>query len=266
MTSSLKTKSQSRGRRRRGSRRRRRRAVACVTWLRSGHCTRRSSAHTWTRKLTTRPRWRGSLRSASRGFAPLRAARARLRLLCAALPAARGAHACVGFAGRLSCSSGRRALARRRDLGGRRRLRGRGGASRLGARADLHRPARSSSSVRPRRPAPPRSRRGPRRCCSRRLLRSCGLPAARSAALRSCSSRFALRCFAFWRVRAIRARLARFLVRSVVTAPAAELAHLDPVRIVAPVLVRLVVAALALLASERYRDSNVSASHLSTGR
>jgi hypothetical protein len=50
-------------------------------------------------------------------------------------------------------------------------------------------------------------------------------------------------------------------VRSVVTAPAAVLAHLDPVRVVAPVLVRLVVAALAFLASERYRDSYFSASH-----
>jgi hypothetical protein len=50
-------------------------------------------------------------------------------------------------------------------------------------------------------------------------------------------------------------------VRGVVTAPAAVLAHLDPVRVVAPVLVRLVVAALAFLASERYRDSYFSASH-----
>jgi hypothetical protein len=50
-------------------------------------------------------------------------------------------------------------------------------------------------------------------------------------------------------------------VRSVVATPAAVLAHLDAVRVVAPVLVRLVVAALAFLASERYRDSYFSASH-----
>jgi hypothetical protein len=50
-------------------------------------------------------------------------------------------------------------------------------------------------------------------------------------------------------------------VRGVVATPAAVLAHLDAVRVVAPVLVRLVVAALAFLASERYRDSYFSASH-----
>ena len=73
-----------------------------------------------------------------------------------------------------------------------------------------------------------------------------------------------MRCFAFWRVRAIPERaLAGFLVGSMATAPAAELAHLDPLRIVAPVLVRLVVAPLAVLASKRYRDSDVSASHSS---
>jgi hypothetical protein len=50
-------------------------------------------------------------------------------------------------------------------------------------------------------------------------------------------------------------------VRRVVPAPAAVFAHLDAVRIVPAVLVRLVVAALAFLASERYRDSYFSASH-----
>jgi hypothetical protein len=50
-------------------------------------------------------------------------------------------------------------------------------------------------------------------------------------------------------------------VRGVVAAPAAVLAHLDAVRIVPAVLVRLVVATLAFLASERYRDSYFSASH-----
>jgi ABC-type proline/glycine betaine transport system permease subunit len=44
-------------------------------------------------------------------------------------------------------------------------------------------------------------------------------------------------------------------------APAAVLAHLDAVRIVPAILVRLVVAALAFFASERYRDSYFSASH-----
>jgi hypothetical protein len=47
------------------------------------------------------------------------------------------------------------------------------------------------------------------------------------------------------------------------TAPAAEFAQLDAIRVVAPALIRLVVATLAVLACKRYRDSNVSASHLS---
>src|SRR6185312_8399500 len=55
--------------------------------------------------------------------------------------------------------------------------------------------------------------------------------------------------------------LARFLVRSVAAAPAAVFAHLDTVRVVPAVFVCLVVAALALLASEGYRDSDFSASH-----
>jgi hypothetical protein len=47
-----------------------------------------------------------------------------------------------------------------------------------------------------------------------------------------------------------------------VTAPAAVLAHLDPVGRVAPRLVCLVITPLALLAGEGDSDSNVSASHL----
>jgi hypothetical protein len=50
-------------------------------------------------------------------------------------------------------------------------------------------------------------------------------------------------------------------VRGVAPAPATVFAHLDAVRIVPAILVRLVVAALAFLASERYRDSYFSASH-----
>jgi hypothetical protein len=46
-------------------------------------------------------------------------------------------------------------------------------------------------------------------------------------------------------------------------APAAELAQLDSIRVVTPALVCLVIATLAVLAGKRYRDSNVSASHLS---
>jgi hypothetical protein len=47
------------------------------------------------------------------------------------------------------------------------------------------------------------------------------------------------------------------------TAPAAEFPQLYAIRIVAPALVGLVVAPLALLAGKRHRDSNFSASHLS---
>jgi hypothetical protein len=47
----------------------------------------------------------------------------------------------------------------------------------------------------------------------------------------------------------------------VAAAPPAVLAHLDAIRVITPVLVGLVVAALAFLASERYRDSYFSASH-----
>jgi hypothetical protein len=56
--------------------------------------------------------------------------------------------------------------------------------------------------------------------------------------------------------------LARFLVRRVVSAPPAVLAHLDSVRRVSPRLVRLIVAPLAVLAGEGYCDSDISASHL----
>jgi hypothetical protein len=50
-------------------------------------------------------------------------------------------------------------------------------------------------------------------------------------------------------------------MRSVAAAPAAVLAHLDTLRVVPAILVGLVVAALAFLASEGYRDSYFSASH-----
>src|SRR5829696_1760662 len=58
-----------------------------------------------------------------------------------------------------------------------------------------------------------------------------------------------------------RPALARFLVRRVLAAPAAVLAELDPVRIVALGLLGLVVAPLALLAGEGHGDSDVSAGH-----
>src|SRR5213078_80408 len=56
------------------------------------------------------------------------------------------------------------------------------------------------------------------------------------------------------------------LVRRVAAAPAAVLAQLDPVRIVALRLLALVVAPLALLASQRHGDSNVPAGHGLPGR
>jgi hypothetical protein len=49
----------------------------------------------------------------------------------------------------------------------------------------------------------------------------------------------------------------------VMTAPAAELAHLDPVRRISPRLVGLVIPALALFASQGHRDADISASHAS---
>lgn len=50
----------------------------------------------------------------------------------------------------------------------------------------------------------------------------------------------------------------------VLLAPAAVLAHFNPVWIVALALICLVVAALAVLAGEGYSDSNVSAGHVSS--
>jgi hypothetical protein len=49
----------------------------------------------------------------------------------------------------------------------------------------------------------------------------------------------------------------------VLLAPAAMLAHFNPVGIVALALIRLVIAALAVLTCEGYSDSNVSAGHVS---
>src|SRR5918911_79143 len=51
------------------------------------------------------------------------------------------------------------------------------------------------------------------------------------------------------------------LVIGVAAAPAAVLAQLDPVRVVALRLLALVVAPLALLASQRHCDSDVPAGH-----
>jgi hypothetical protein len=50
---------------------------------------------------------------------------------------------------------------------------------------------------------------------------------------------------------------------SVATAPAAEFAQLDSIRVVPAILVALIVPPLALFASERHRDSDFSASHSS---
>jgi hypothetical protein len=58
---------------------------------------------------------------------------------------------------------------------------------------------------------------------------------------------------------------ASLLMRSVAAAPAAEFAQLDPVRAIAPGLVGLVVAALAVFACKRHRDAHLSASHFSLG-
>jgi hypothetical protein len=59
---------------------------------------------------------------------------------------------------------------------------------------------------------------------------------------------------------------AGLLVGRVLPAPAAVLAKLNPVRVVALRLLGLVVPPLALLACEGHGDSNVSASHGSFGR
>jgi hypothetical protein len=55
-------------------------------------------------------------------------------------------------------------------------------------------------------------------------------------------------------------------VRRVLATPAAVLAKLNPIRVVALRLLGLVVPPLALLACEGHGDSNVSASHGSFGR
>jgi hypothetical protein len=52
-------------------------------------------------------------------------------------------------------------------------------------------------------------------------------------------------------------------MRRVLAAPATELAQLNPIRRVAPRLVCLVIASLAVFASHRYRDADISASHFS---
>jgi len=59
---------------------------------------------------------------------------------------------------------------------------------------------------------------------------------------------------------------AGLLVGRVLPAPAAVLAKLNPIRVVALRLLGLVVTPLALLACEGHGDSNVSASHGSFGR
>src|ERR1700742_1541601 len=52
-------------------------------------------------------------------------------------------------------------------------------------------------------------------------------------------------------------------VRGVVPAPATELAQLDSVRRITPRLVGLIIPPLAIFASQRHRDADISASHLS---
>jgi hypothetical protein len=59
---------------------------------------------------------------------------------------------------------------------------------------------------------------------------------------------------------------ARLLVRRVLATPAAVLAKLNPIRVVALRFLGLVVPPLALLACERHGDTNVSACHGSFGR
>ena len=87
--------------------------------------------------------------------------------------------------------------------------------------------------------------------------------APRSSPERFCSSasrarRSALRCARVLAIGGYRVSLCG----GVVAAPAAELAQLDPVRRVAPGLVGLVIAPLAVFASQRHRDADISASHL----
>jgi hypothetical protein len=52
----------------------------------------------------------------------------------------------------------------------------------------------------------------------------------------------------------------------VLATPAAVLAQADPIGVVALALIRLIVAVLALLASERDSDPDVSASHVQSQR
>src|SRR6188472_55620 len=56
--------------------------------------------------------------------------------------------------------------------------------------------------------------------------------------------------------------LARLLVRRVVSAPVAKLAQLDAIRRVSPGLICLIVAPLAVFASQRHRNADISASHV----
>src|SRR3954451_18965803 len=75
-----------------------------------------------------------------------------------------------------------------------------------------------------------------------------------------CARRSAWRCLErcrFWAT----GRLAGLAVSRVPAAPAAVLAHLDPVRVVALRLLGLVVPPLAVVACKRHGDSNVSPGH-----
>ena len=214
-------------------------AVAWVTWLRSGHWTRRSSAQTWTKKLMTRPRWRGcrrsaacwrravgraSARRASRGAAA-RGACSRLRRAAPSAAALRR-----GCAGATSSGCGLASPPSRADLAG------------LGGR----RSAIASST---------------RSAAASSAGRAAGSAAAPARAAWPCA---ALPSDGYVPSEESRG-LSAFPCAGCGAAPAAVLAHLDPVRVVAPVLVGLVVAALAFLASKRHRDSNFSASHSTVG-
>jgi hypothetical protein len=52
-------------------------------------------------------------------------------------------------------------------------------------------------------------------------------------------------------------------MRRVVSAPVAKLAQLDAIRRITPGLICLIVAPLAVFASQRHRDADISASHFS---
>ena len=98
---------------------------------------------------------------------------------------------------------------------------------------------------------------GRRRRVARAALRAAGV---QGAGRRTACAR---RCFALLRSRATADQpgSAGFPVRGVPAAPAAVLAQLDAIRVVALALVCLVVAPLALLTREGDSDANVSASH-----